>query len=64
MKPFESFITPQLERYIKHRVSLGYNGRNLRSTLRPFDLYIKENAYDWNSFKPQFFLAHPVEAYF
>ena len=56
MKPFESFITPQLERYIKHRVSLGYNGRNLRSTLRPFDLYIKENAYYWNSFKLQFFL--------
>ena len=56
MKPFESFLAPELEEYIKHRVSLGYNGRNQRSLLRPFDRYLKENEYCWDSIEPKLFL--------
>lgn len=56
MRPFESFLAPKLEEYIKHRVSLGYNGRNLRSLLRPFDRYLKENEYYWDSLEPKLFL--------
>ena len=53
MKPFESFLAPEMEEYIQHRVSLGYNGRNQRSLLRPFDRYLKENEYSWDSIEPQ-----------
>jgi len=56
MRPFESFLATKLEEYIKHRVSLGYNGRNLRSLLRPFDRYLKENDYCWDSIEPKLFL--------
>jgi integrase/recombinase XerD len=56
MKPFESFLVFEMEEYIKHRVSLGYNGRNLRSLLRTFDRYLKENECCWDSIKPEFFL--------
>jgi integrase/recombinase XerD len=56
MKPFESFIAPELEEYIRHRVSLGYNGRNQRSLLRPFDRYLKDNEYCWESITPKLFL--------
>ena len=56
MKPFESFLAPELEEYIQHRVSLGYNGRNLRSLLCPFDRYIDENKYCWDSLEPELFL--------
>ena len=56
MKPFESFLAPELEEYIQHRVSLGYNGRNQRSLLRPFDRYLKENEYCWDSIEPKLFL--------
>ena len=56
MKAFESFLAPRLEKYIEHRLSLGYTNRNIRSVLRPFDSYTKENADDWDSFQPKFFL--------
>jgi len=56
MKLFESFIAPEMEEYIQHRVSLGYNGRNQRSLLRPFDRYLKENEYNWDSIEPKLFL--------
>ena len=56
MKPFESFLAPEMEEYIQHRVSLGYNGRNLSSLLRPFDRYLKENEYCWESITPKLFL--------
>ena len=56
MKHFESALAPELEEYTKHRVSLGYNGRNQRSLLRPFDRYLKENDYDWDSIEPKLFL--------
>jgi site-specific recombinase XerD len=56
MKLFESFLAPELEEYIQHRVSLGYNGRNQRSLLRPFDRYLEENGYGWDSIEPELFL--------
>jgi site-specific recombinase XerD len=56
MRPFESFLAIEMEEYIQHRVSLGYNGRNQRSLLRPFDRYLKENECCWDSIKPEFFL--------
>lgn len=56
MRPFESFLAPELEEYIQHRVSLGYNGRNLISLLRPFDRYLKENESNWDSLEPKLFL--------
>jgi site-specific recombinase XerD len=56
MRPFESFLAPELEEYIQHRVSLGYNGRNQRSLLRPFDRYLKENEFNWDSLEPKLFL--------
>lgn len=57
MKPFESFLESKLEEYIKHRLSLGYKDRNLRSVLRSFDRYTKQNAEDWDSLQPKFFLG-------
>ena len=56
MKAFESFLAPKLEEYIEHRLSLGYTNRNLRSILRPFDSYTKENADDWDFFQPKIFI--------
>lgn len=56
MKAFESFLAPKLEEYIEHRLSLGYTNRNIRSVLRSFDNYTKENADDWGSFQPKFFI--------
>jgi site-specific recombinase XerD len=56
MRPFESFLAPKMEEYIQHRVSLGYNSRNLRSLLSPFDRYLKENEYCWDSIEPKLFL--------
>jgi hypothetical protein len=47
MKLFESFLAPEMEEYIQHRVSLGYNGRNQRSLLRPFDRYLKPKLSDF-----------------
>jgi len=56
MKLFESFIAHEMEEYIQHRVSLGYNGRKQRSLLRPFDRYLKENEYNWDCIEPKLFL--------
>ena len=56
MKPFESFLAPKLEEYIKHRVSLGYNVRSQRSLLRPFDRYLTDNESCWDSLEPKLFL--------
>ncbi|MCK4820947.1 tyrosine-type recombinase/integrase [bacterium] len=56
MKKFESFLTPKLEEFLRHRIALGYKDRNLRSLFLHFDRYIKENADDWYCLKPSFFL--------
>lgn len=56
MRPFESFLAPRLEEYIKHRISFGYNGRKQRALLRPFDRFLKENESCWDSLEPKLFL--------
>ena len=57
MRTFESFLAPELEAYIRHRASIGLNDKNLRSLLRPFDLYVKEAEADWGSLQATFFLG-------
>jgi len=57
MKPYKSFLADVLEDYIAYRYSLGFTNKGLRSTLRHFDTFIKEENADWNSFTPLFFLG-------
>jgi integrase len=57
MRSFESFLAPELEAYIRHRASIGHKDKNLRSLLRPLDLYVKEAEADWGSLQPTFFLG-------
>lgn len=56
MKPFESFLAPQLKEFVAYRESLGYSMRRRRSHLLAFDRYLKETDADWSSFQPSFFL--------
>ena len=56
MKPFESFLAPQLNEFVCYRESLGYETRNRRYHLLAFDQYLRHTAADWNSFQPSFFL--------
>jgi integrase len=56
MKPFESFLSPQLNEFLTYRQSLGYTMRRRRYHLLAFDRYLKEIDADWNSFEPSFFL--------
>jgi len=55
-KPFESFLSPQLEAYITYRLNLGYTAKGLRTTLLSFDRYVKERKADRRSLQPAFFL--------
>jgi integrase/recombinase XerD len=56
MKPFKSFMAPQLEQYLVYRKHLGYAQRGATSALLAFDEYlIRQNA-DWQSLQPMFFL--------
>jgi site-specific recombinase XerD len=57
MKPFESFLSPQLNEFVAYRQSLGYTMRRRRSHLLAFDRYLKQTGADWNSFEPSFFLT-------
>lgn len=57
MKPFKSFLAPQLEEFLAYRESLGYATRGYRSYLNIFDRYLKETKADWHSLHPAFFLA-------
>lgn len=56
MKPFESFLSPQLNEFLTYRESLGYTMRRRRYHLLAFDRYLKETDADWSSFQPSFFL--------
>ena len=56
MKPFESFLSTQLNEFLTYRESLGYTMGRRRSHLLAFDRYLKETDANWNSFKPSFFL--------
>jgi integrase/recombinase XerD len=56
MKPFESFLAPQLEHYLAYRQSRGYAIKPARAYLLCFDDYLKQTKADWNAFEPAFFL--------
>ncbi len=56
MKPFESFLSAQLNEFLTYRESLGYTMRRRRSHLIAFDRYLKDTDANWNSFEPSFFL--------
>ncbi len=56
MKPFKSFLAPELEKFISWRGNLGLKTVNSRSYLRYFDRYVLETKAGWNDFTPGFFL--------
>ena len=56
MKPFESFLAPQLTEYLTYRQGLGYTLVPTRAQLLAFDRYLKRTQADWTSFEPAFFL--------
>lgn len=56
MKPFESFLSPQLNAYLAYRQGLGYALKPTKSNLLTFDRYLQQAAADWNSLQPAFFL--------
>ena len=56
MKPFESFLAPQLNDYIVYRQSQGYVIRAFRGHLLSFDRYLKDRGGDYNVLQPSFFL--------
>jgi len=56
MKPFESFLASELEKFIDWRENMGLKNRNFRSFLRHFDHYVMASKAGWNDFTPEFFL--------
>ena len=57
MKPFESFMAPQLEEYMAYRQSLGYADHPSISYLKIFDRYVKSRKVDQQILlQPAFFL--------
>ena len=57
MKPFESFLAPQLEEYMAYRQSLGYAEHPSVSNLKIFDRYLKSRKVDQQILlQPSFFL--------
>jgi integrase/recombinase XerD len=58
MKPFESFLSEQLNDYLKYRVNNGFAVKTTVFYLRKFDRYVKEKKSTWQSFKPFFFLEY------
>ena len=63
MKPFNSFLTPELEGFVAWRDNLGLNNRNLRSSLRCFDRYVLDKKNGWDDFTPGFFLEFQRNAF-
>jgi integrase/recombinase XerD len=61
MKPFESFLSSQLNEFIAYRENLGYEIKRRRVHLLAFDRYLKDKGADWNSFEPSFFLRMRTE---
>jgi integrase/recombinase XerD len=56
MKPFESFLAPHLNDYLRYREGLGYARRPCYDHLRLFDRYVCESGADLGSLDPSFFL--------
>jgi len=63
MKPFESFLAPQLEAYLAYRHNcLGYQTKPTRFYLRAFDQYLKQTGITWDGLQPGFFLKFRAES--
>ena len=60
MKPFESFLAPQLKEFIAYRQSLGYSLRPVRDFLLIFDRYLMESKTNRGLLTPAFFLELKV----
>ena len=56
MKTFESFLAPQLNKYIAYRQSLGYSVKPVRSYLLRLDRYLKDKKIEPGQLPPSFFL--------
>jgi len=56
MKPFESLLASSFEQYIGYRKSLGYRDKGIKSTLRPFDLYLVNTPVKVPDISPLFIL--------
>ena len=56
MKPFKSFLAPQMQEFITYRQNLGYQIRRSRSHLKTFDRYLKEQNIEKSLLAPSFFL--------
>jgi len=57
MKHFKSGISEQLEAYVAYRGVLGFTDKNLRSNLRPFDLFMEETGLSIQRIRPLDFLT-------
>jgi len=56
MKPFESFLAPQMQEFIAYRQNLGYHIRPSLSHLRTLDRYLKEQNIEKSLLPASFFL--------
>jgi len=56
MKPFESFLAPQIQEFIAYRQNLGYQISRSRSHLKTFDRYLKNQKIEKSLLPPSFFL--------
>ena len=56
MKNFESFLAPQLNKFITYRQDLGYSMKPIRSYLLRFDRYVKDQKIKPGVLQPSFFL--------
>ena len=56
MKPFESFLAPQLYEFLVYRENLGYATDPVRANLKAFDRYLKTHKPDRALLTPSFFL--------
>ncbi|MBL6972327.1 MAG: tyrosine-type recombinase/integrase [Desulfobacterales bacterium] len=56
MKNFESFLSPQLNKFIAYRQNLGYSVKPIRSHLLRFDRYVKGRKINPGALQPSFFL--------
>lgn len=56
MKPFESFLSNELEAFIAYRISLGYSPTHMRTYLRHLDRYVLKHQSAREDLNPAYFL--------
>jgi len=56
MKPFESFLSQQMQAFVQYRKELGYNPKNIRMQLLIFDRYLARQPDAAAVFEPAFYL--------